>query len=415
MRTIQQVRVPSTSPDLTQNARAYLDTLCACQPSRSVGSPGNKEATGFVARTFGQFGYTIDTTPFECLDFESGASSLKCGGESYDLYSSPYSPGYAGSGKLVAASTLGELKKARCKGKILLLKGELCEEQLMPKDYPFYYPDHHRALHKLLERKQPAAIITATGKNPAMVGGMYPYPMIEDGNFDIPSAYCTDVLGEEIAAHAGKMVNLIIDARRIPSTACNVIAVKNPETAKKVVVTAHVDAKATTPGALDNASGVVVLMLLAEMLDNYAGPTGIVLVAINGEDNYSAAGEMDYLRRYGDEDEIGRVRLALNIDGAGYVKGKTAYSFYGCPEGVQEKAGKVFGQFSGLVEGPEWPQGDHMIFAMSGVPAIAFTSEHLLKLTADITHTSRDLPELVDCAKLVELAEAIRQMILAEE
>ncbi|WP_424358280.1 M28 family metallopeptidase [Methanocella sp. MCL-LM] len=413
MRTIQQVSVSSTSSDLEQKARAYLDTLCTFQHSRSVGSPGNQAAAEFVARTFGLFGYTIDTTPFECLDFESGASSLKCGGKSYDLYPGPYSPGYSGSEKLVAVSTLEELKKARCKGKILLLKGELCVEQLMPKDYPFYYPDHHRALHKLLEKKQPAAIITATGKNPAMVGGMYPYPMIEDGNFDIPSAYCTDVLGEEIAAHAGQVVELTIDARRIPAKACNVIAVKNPEAAKKVVVTAHVDAKATTPGALDNASGVVVLMLLAEMLEGYARKTGIELVAVNGEDNYSAAGEMDYLRRYGAE--IGRVRLALNIDGAGYVKGKTAYSFYGCPDELQENVCKLLDRFNGLTEGPEWPQGDHMIFAMSGAPAIAFTSEHLLKLTADITHTSRDVPELVDCRKLVELAEAIMQLITTEE
>lgn len=413
MGLIQQEAVPVTSRNFEKKAKAYLDTLCAFKPGRSIGSPGNTEAAGFVARTFGQWGYQIDTTPFDCLDFESGASSLTSGSRSYDLYSSPYSPGYSGKAKLLVISTIEELAKARCKGKILLMRGELCAEQLMPKDYPFFYPDHHRAMHALLEAKQPAAILTATGKNPAMVGGMYPYPMIEDGNFHIPSAYCTDVLGEEIASHAGKVVDIVIDARRIPSTACNVIASKNPEAVKKVVVSAHIDAKATTPGALDNASGVVVLMLLAEMLEGYTGHTGIELVAFNGEDNYSAAGEMDYLRRSGEG--LSQVTLAVNIDGAGYVEGKTAYSFYGCPEKIQKKAGKIFRQYPGLTAGPEWFAGDHMVLAQRGVPAIAFTSECLAKLTADITHTSRDVPELVDCRKLVELAEAIKKMITEGE
>jgi len=397
---------------LEQKARSYLDKLCGFKPHRSVGSPGNRGATDFIVQTIGQCGYDIDTTPFECLDFESGASSLKHAGSSYALYPSPYSPGYCGTAKLLVVSTIEQLANVRCEGKILLMTGELCAEQLMPKDYPFYYPDHHRAIHALLEAKHPAAIITATGKNPAMVGGMYPYPLIEDGNFHIPSAYCTDVLGEEIAAMAGNVVELDIGARRIPSAACNVIARKNPAAAEKMVICAHIDTKTTTSGALDNAAGVVVLMLVAEMLGQYYGQTGIELVAFNGEDNYSAAGELDYLRRYGEQ--LDTVTLAMNIDGAGYVKGKTAYSFYGCPEELLENARTVFSGFEGLTQGPEWPQGDHMVMVQNGVPAIAFTSECLTKLTADITHTPKDTPDLVDCAKLVELAYAIKRMITRE-
>ncbi|MDY6866208.1 MAG: M28 family peptidase, partial [Halobacteriota archaeon] len=39
------------------------------------------------------------------------------------------------------------------------------------------------------------------------------------------------------------------------------------------------DAYEDTPGALDNASGTVVLLLIAEMLQNYKGPLGIELIA----------------------------------------------------------------------------------------------------------------------------------------
>ena len=61
-------------------------------------------------------------------------------------------------------------------------------------------------------------------------------------------------------------LELGMDARRIPSSDSNVIARKNPCGKNKIVLTAHIDAYEDSPGASDNASGTVVLMLLAELL-----------------------------------------------------------------------------------------------------------------------------------------------------
>lgn len=36
-----------------------------------------------------------------------------------------------------------------------------------------------------------------------MMGALYPFPLFEDGDFDIPSVYMTDVEGERLAAYAG--------------------------------------------------------------------------------------------------------------------------------------------------------------------------------------------------------------------
>jgi aminopeptidase YwaD len=145
------------------------------------------------------------------------------------------------------------------------------------------------------------------------------------------------------------------------------------------------------------------------MLEDYSGPTGIEVVAFNGEDHYSAGGQMDYLRRYGDSLE--QVLVAINIDDVGYVHGKSAYSFYGCPDEMEKKAETAFGSYRGLMKGEQWYQGDHMIFVQSGKAAMAMTAERMSELMATITHTARDVPEIVDCRKLVEVAQALRSFI----
>jgi len=334
---------------------------------------------------------------------------LSCTDKSFEVHTSPYSLGCAVTAELVTVSTVDELEECACRGRILLLKGAISAEQLMPKNFVFYNPDHHQRIYALLEEKRPAAIITATRRNPDLVGALCPFPMIEDGDFDIPSVYCTDTVGETIAAHTGEACKLKIDARRIPATANNVIARKNPEASEKIVVCAHIDAYGDSPGASDNASGTGVALLLAEMLADYRGPLGIEIVAFNGEDHYSAGGQMDYLRRHGKAME--EILLAMNLDDVGYVHGKTAYSLYQCPPEIEGKADAVFGTYAGLMKGEQWYQGDHMIFVQNGTAAMAITAERFRELMATVTHTAKDTPEIVDCDKLVEIAQALHEFI----
>ena len=395
--------------DYVRKAEAYLATLCSVKPNRRVGSPGNRAATDFFARTIQPWGYLIDATPFPCLDFESGGASLSHQDESFEAQVSPYSLGCYVKARLAVVSTVEELAACACSGTILLMKGPICSEQLMPKNFVFYNPEHHQRIYALLEEKRPAAIITATGKNPDLVGAMYPFPLIEDGDFDIPSVYCTDVVGERISERAGEVFTLKIEARRIPATACNVIACRNAEAKEKIVVCAHIDAYGDAPGALDNASGTAVQLLLAELLAQYDGRLGIEIVAFNGEDHYSAAGQMDYLQRYGKS--MDQILMAINIDDVGYVRGKTAYSLYECTDSLENKADAVFGADDGLIRGEQWYQGDHMIFVQNGIAAMAITSERFPELMATVTHTAKDTPEIINYDKLVELAEALQTFI----
>ncbi|MCX5973088.1 MAG: Zn-dependent exopeptidase M28, partial [Coprothermobacterota bacterium] len=126
--------------------------------------------------------------------------------------------------------------------------------------------------------------------------------------------------------------------------------------------------------------------------------------------NYSAGGEMDYLRRH--EKDFKQLMVTVNIDDVGFIHGKSAYSFYQLPKGIRRRANGAFGSFEGLVAGEPWAQGDHMMFVQKGIPAMAITSERFPELMATVTHTAKDVPDLIDCTKLVEVASALERFIV---
>ncbi len=395
--------------EYVSKAYVYLETLCAVQPNRRTGSPGNRQATEFFAATIGAFGYAVDATPFDTLDYLSEGATLSVGAADFEVLTSPYSLGCDVVASLVAVSTVAELEDAQCEGQILLLHGSICAEQLMPKNFVFYNPEHHQQLITLLESKRPAAIVTATGRSPDQVGALYPFPLIVDGDFDVPNVHCRDTVGRTLAHRQGELAHLAIRAERLPARATNVIAALAGDAPEKIVLTAHIDAYEDTPGASDNASGTAVLLLAAEMLADYRGGYALEIAALNGEDHYSAGGQMDYLRRYGPA--LPSIRLAVNIDDVGYKEGRAAYSFYECPEEVQQKAGGVFAAHPGLCPGQPWYSGDHMIFVMNQVPAVAFTAELMPDLMKSVTHTAADTPDLIDARKLVEVAAALNALV----
>jgi aminopeptidase YwaD len=389
-------------------ARQYLQTLCVDIESRRVGSEGNRRATDFVGEKLRSLGFTVETPEFDCIDWREEGVNLVAGAEHFTAKPSPYAPGCRTEAELVAVKSVEELEALDGTGKIVLLHGEIAREQLMPKSFVFYNPEHQQKIVRLLESKGLAAIITATGHNPDLAGGLYPFPLIEDGDFDVPSVYMTDIEGERLVPHAGNRVVLHSRAERIPSKGCNVLGRTGKAGAPRLVFCAHVDAKIGTPGATDDAGGIVVLLLLAELLCDYTGTLPIEIVAFNGEDYYANSGEMQYLQRIQADPES--IMLAVNIDGAGYVKGNTAWSIYEADARLEEKVARAFSPYDGIERGEPWYQGDHSLFTFNARPAVALTTGALSELMTH-THTPRDNPSIVDHVKLVELTKGLRDLV----
>jgi aminopeptidase YwaD len=172
---------------------------------------------------------------------------------------------------------------------------------------------------------------------------------------------------------------------------------------------AHIDTKPGTPGAVDNAAGVVVLFLLAERLANAPVPIGVEIVIVNGEDHYGAPGEINWLQANdGRLDDIG---LLLNIDGAGYRGGRSAFSTYNLDAQLDRYLESVFAARPSLVRGPDFYQSDHAIFAMQGRPAAAITTELVDEMLDQLFHAPTDTPDKVDVVLLIDIADAIADLL----
>ena len=131
---------------------------------------------------------------------------------------------------------------------------------------------------------------------------------------------------------------------------------------------------------------------------------------MNGEDYYSAPGEMLYLKE--NPNQLQDVILGINLDGAGYKDGKTAYSLYECPPDIAGEIYRSFADEDEFLEGEQWYQSDHSLFIMNNRPALAITSEKFMHLSTYITHTEKDIPGLVDTSRLAEIALALRNLLL---
>lgn len=396
---------------LEEKALRYLNTFCVEIGDRSVGSSGNVRATDFFEKEISHFSWDIEKDELDVMDWECGTAGLTVEGRSFAVTASPYSKGCSVKAELVCISEIVELENTDMRGKAVLLHGDIAMEQIMPKNFVFYNPENHRHIVSLLEKSGADVIICATGRNSALAGGVYPFPLIEDGDFDVPSVYMTDVDGEQLLKYRGKTVSVESTAERRRSKAYNITAFKRKVGAERIVITAHIDAKKGTPGAIDNATGVVILLLAAELLRDFSGRYQLEIAPFNGEDYYAVPGQMDFIRK--NEGRFGDIALNINIDGAGYIEGANAFSFYGVPDEIQKPVLDIISSFGDAQQGPEWPQGDHSIFVQYGVPAIAVSSMWL-SLNMDsqsVTHTPNDNPSIVDCAKTAHAAEIISLIV----
>ena len=383
--------------------KQFLSTLCVERP---VGTAANDRINTYLQGQLCSLGYDVQALPFDCVRWESDASQLIAGSSVFDVKPSPFSEGFVGDGELVFADTVDCLKQLDCQGKILVLSGELTQTPLQPKDYPFYYPDEHKQLISTLEQKAPKAIIALTDRQPLC--GLSPFPLFEDGNFKIPSAYTGSSSLTPMKENMGKSVRLSILSTNHQEKSRQLIATKcGKNKSQKIVVCAHMDSKYNTPGALDNAAGVAVLLETAKRL--IPAESSVDIVPFNGEEYFGACGELAYLQHLQDRAET--VSLLINIDSPCHIGADAAVSFYNFNEQNKAAAIQLFEKHPGISEGQPWYAGDHSPFVFAGTPCVAVSSGDLFDGGLANTHTPADTLNCVDTELVVPTAAYIAALI----
>ena len=77
-------------------------------------------------------GYAVQRLPFKCARWEPGTSFADRGGVRTEIFAGPYSPAFDKLCDVVAVDSTQQLKRTRCDGKLVVLRGKLAAVNLIP-------------------------------------------------------------------------------------------------------------------------------------------------------------------------------------------------------------------------------------------------------------------------------------------
>ena len=396
--------------NLAKKAKIYLNILCEEIKSRPLGSPENQFATNYFANTINSYGFDIDKNEFDCIDWEQKGVKLYAGDEKLEAFPSPYSEGCEVIGNIISVESMEKLQHVDVSDEILLLHKDIARQRLTPKNHLFNKSGKHKKIISLLEEKSPAAIITVSNHYQKVNGKMVPYPIIEDGDFNIPSVYISENEVKKLLDLREERVFLQNKCERIISTGFNVIASKGKNQKNRLVLLANIDTKIGSPGASNNASGITILLLLAELLKDYKKGQRIEIVAINGGNYFSNPGGEKYLELNSNNSD--NILVGIDINKVGFKKGRSSYSLYNCPVKIGKNIRTVFDSYSNIVEKDRQQKDSHNLFLIMERPSLELSSERIKELNQLIINSEKDIPALLSVNHLVHLAHALHELIL---
>ncbi len=370
--------------------------------SRPIGSPANLAAAEYIRDVFKHSGLSVEQQAIPCPDWVAEQTSLHLDGQQLEASANTFSPSCDISAKTVPVCTLAELEAAEISGKIPVFYGDLAQGELATKG-GIYISERDGRIHKILDERQPAGIITI---NPTLHAR---WRLIEDFDLEIPSVTVSAHSGLMLLKNPAELVRMKILVRRSPSSTANVIGRLPGEIPERIALCAHYDSKVDTPGAYDNAAGVGVLLTLAQILSQQKHRHTLEWIAFTGEEG-AGLGDMEYARAARSLGHaFDRVTAAINIDGVGPYTGTTTAASFVASQPFDSLLDETIQRYPGTIRVEPWPASDHYIFYSNGVPSIALTSKGI----KDIFHTMSDTIEWISAEKLAEAVQLTLDLVKA--
>ncbi len=383
--------------NIETQALDHLRKLCVEIGPRPSGSEANHAAGEYIAQVFRDAGLDVEAQRYDAPAFEETGTLLEMNGQPLAAAANPYSLPCDVTAPAVAVGTVAELEAAELTGRIGILYGDLAQAPLSAKSW-FLKSDRDEHIIQLLEQKKPAALITVQ-MNPGELNRL-----IEDWEFDIPSATVPAPAGLALLREENTSVHLRIDSARVPSYAANIVARQAGKNTARIVLCAHYDTKIDTPGAVDNGGGVAVLLTLAQLLGQRKHARGLEWIAFDGEE-YLPLGDDEYLRRCGGQ--LGQIVTAINCDGVGYYLGASSLMMVTHSQAFEKEVAGLTKKYPGVTWVEPWPQSNHSTFAWRGVPSLAFSATGAFGLA----HLRTDTVDWVSSHKLAEVISLIADLV----
>ncbi len=259
-------------------------------------------------------------------------------------------------------------------------------------------------IYRNLKRLNPAAfmLINEPGKTPG-------YPIVKESLVykfgKIPSAVISYEAALKIIS-AKEKIRLTLEQEDFEGTSHNLVAVIPGEIEdEEIVIGAHADSVASSPGAVDNGAGCVEMLGL---IGHFAKekPRRTLRFIFFGSEELGLLGSREYVRAH--KDDLENIRLMVNLDMGGDIFGEDKAIITGGNELATyiDSRNKLTGM--GLRVSRGIYSSDNMPFAWEGIPAISFGR---MGLGASLGHSSDDDLRNVDENSLRSIANIAMKFV----
>ena len=373
---------------------SHMEALCDEIGPRLSGTPADERTVEYVAAHFRRCGAQVEVQDFACPAWDHEATELEllgeAGREALPAVAQTFTEACDVEAELVGVATRHQLEFAPdLEGKILVLHAEAASELAL---------NRNPTLLSIEERGAAAMIVTSPGETVST-------KLVRDPFLCVPAAAVTASVGRKLCGSEGRRARLRIRARRYDSVSHNVIGCLPAAGAGRIVVGAHYDTAAGSPGAMDDASGTAVVLELCELFARLGKRRlPIDFIAFGAEEygrHVRALGSVEYARRH--PAGIAETRAAVQLDGVGTRDSLPKVHVMGWEPAQKEGILRVLGQFPQCaVDERPVMSSDHAPFYLHGVPVLVFMSEyrHMPIHTPDDTLALMSPDELASIARV---------------
>ena len=180
---------------------------------------------------------------------------------------------------------------------------------------------------------------------------------------------------------------------------------------KQIVIGAHFDTVAGSPGANDNASGVAVVLAVARYLKDTPCRRAPVIVAFFDEEESGLFGA----RAFATMLNASQTRAVHTIDQVAWDSDGDNHFEIESPTATLSTEWHAAATVIGVVAADTSTQGtDHEAFRARGFAAVGLTEEYVGGDTSPYRHTSSDTPATIDADYIARAAKLAARVVIGE-